>query len=261
MLAKVRQGEIVETVYREGKASISELAERFNVTTETIRRDLVILTNNEKLQRVHGGVVLASAVRSEPDYEYRIKLHAEEKRRIGQAAAKLIKDGDAIFIDEGSASTALAEALTGLRGLQIVTCSLPNAVLLAKKLKDGEITGNLTVLGGIVDPQSKGVFGLEAAQQLLKMNFSLAFFGATALNSDGIYVWYASEANFTRNLLEKSMKRVCLAESEKFGKTSFCHVTGFENVDILFTDSKNPIDNEILKAIHEAGTEVQIIQA
>ena len=113
MLAKERQNAMLEIVRRDGRATIADLARTFDVTTETVRRALSLHSKSEPIRRVHGGAVLLPPVRHEYDLEERKLCFPNEKRAIGVLAAGLLSDGDAIAIDEGSATEAFAEAIFG----------------------------------------------------------------------------------------------------------------------------------------------------
>lgn len=258
MPAKQRQDEMREIIRRNGRATIADLARRFGVTTETVRRDLSILSQKEPIRRIHGGAVLLPPVLHERDYEERKLSFRQEKQAIGALAAASLSDGDAVAIDEGSATEAFAEAIFGKKDLLIATCSLEIASVLHRKIKRGDFSGSVVMLGGTVDPKLGCVIGGDCFVMLDRMHFNKAFFGATAVSEDGVLFWDNAAAQFTARLLSRAETRVCLAESEKFGKNSFFLCADFHTVDRIITDAAVPIPDPIVRAVRQAGAELSV---
>ena len=258
MLAKTRQDEMREIILRNGRATITELAETFHVTTETVRRDLTVLSSCAPIRRVHGGAVLLPPILEDRDYEIRRITAPEEKRQIGILAAGSLSSGDIVYIDEGSVTEAFAEAIVGLQNLKIVTCSIQIAAAIQRKLKRGEISGTLIQLGGVVEPMSGAVHSGDCFDQISRMNYTSAFFGATAVSQEGALFWSTAMAQFTRCALARAEKRICLAESDKFGKTSFCLCAGFDMIDRIITDDTHPIPDPIIRTLRQNGTDLSI---
>ena len=258
MLAKTRQDGMREIILRNGRATITELAEKFNVTTETVRRDLTVLSAKSPIRRVHGGAVLLPPILEDRDYEIRRITAPEEKRQIGLLAADSISSGDIVYIDEGSVTEAFAEAIVGLENLKIVTPSIQIAAVIQRKLKRGDLSGTLIQLGGVIEPTTGAVHSGDCFDQISRMNFTAAFFGATAVSEEGALFWSTAMAQFTRSVLARAEKRICLAESDKFGKTSFCLCAGFGMIDRIITDDTHPIPDSIIRAIRQSGTDLSI---
>lgn len=258
MLAKERQSAMREIIRRDGRATIADLARRFNVTTETVRRDLSLLSQKEPIRRIHGGAVLLPPVLHEYDLEERKLSFPNEKRAIGALAAGLLSDGDSVAIGEGSAAEAFAESIFGKKDLLITTCSLDIASVLRRKIKRGDFSGSIVMLGGTVDPRFGCVIGGDCFAMLDRMYFNKVFFGATAISERGVLLWDNAEAQFTSRLLSHAETRVCLAESDKFGKNSYFLHSEFGEIDRIVTDATVPIPEPILRAIRQAGTELSV---
>lgn len=258
MLAKERQNAMLEIVRRDGRAAIADLARTFDVTTETVRRDLSLLSQNEPIRRVHGGVVLLPPVRHEYDLEERRLCFPNEKRAIGVFAASLLSDGDAVAIDEGTATEAFAEAIFGKKDLLITTCSPEIAMILHRKIKRGDFTGTVVMLGGTLNSRNGCVMESDCIPMLDRLYFNKVFAGATAVSEKGVFLWNNLEAAFTARLFSHSETRIVLAESDKFGKNSFFLYSEFGGIDRLVTDATIPIPEPIARAIKEAGTELSI---
>ena len=256
MLAKERQSAMREIIRRDGRATIADLARRFDVTTETVRRDLSLLSQKEPIRRIHGGAVLLPPVLHEYDLEERKLSFPNEKRAIGALAASLLSDGDSVAIGEGSTTAAVAEAIFGRKDLLVTTCSLEIASLLHRKIKRGDFTGTVVMLGGVVEPRIGCVIGGDCFAMLDRMYFNKAFFGATAISERGVLLWDNAEAQFTSRLLSHAETRVCVAESEKFGKNSYFLHSEFGEIDRIVTDATVPIPEPILRAIKQAGAEL-----
>ena len=258
MLAKERQNAMLEIIRRDGRATITELARTFDVTTETVRRDLSLLSQKEPIRRVHGGVVLLPPVRHEYDLEERKLCFPNEKRAIGALAASLLSDGDAVAIDEGSATEAFAEAIFGRKDLLITTCSPEIAMVLHRKIKRGDFTGTVIMLGGTLNARNGCVIEGDCIPMLDRLYFNKAFAGATAVSEKGVFLWNNLEAEFTSRLFSHSEMRIVLAESDKFGKNSFFLYSEFNGVDRVVTDSTIPIPEPVVRALEQAGTELSI---
>ena len=258
MLAKERQSAMREIIRRDGRATIGELARHFDVTTETVRRDLSLLSQKEPIRRIHGGAVLLPPVQHAFDLEERKLTFPNEKRAIGVLATGFLSDGDSVAIGGGSTTAAFAEAIFGKKDLLITTCSLEIASLLHRKIKRGDFAGTVVMLGGAVDPRIGCVIGGDCFAMLDRMYFNKAFFGATAISERGVLLWDNAEAQFTSRLLSHAETRICLAESSKFGKNSYFLHSEFGEIDRIVTDATVPIPNPILRAIKQAGTDLSI---
>ena len=258
MLAKERQSAMREIIRRDGRATIGDLARHFDVTTETVRRDLSLLSQKEPIRRIHGGAVLLPPVRHEFDHEERKLSFPNEKRAIGVLATEFLSDGDSVAISEGTTTEAFAEAIFGKKDLLITTCSLEIASVLHRKIKRGDFSGTVVMLGGTVDPKFGCVIGGDCFAMLDRMYFNKVFFGATAISERGILLWDNAEAQFTARLLSHAETRICLAESEKFGKNSYFLHAEFGEIDRIVTDATVPIPEPILRAIKQAGTELSV---
>ncbi|MDQ1248508.1 MAG: DeoR family transcriptional regulator, fructose operon transcriptional repressor, partial [Actinomycetota bacterium] len=131
MYAEERQAAIVTRARSQGRVDVADLAEAFDVSAETVRRDLSILERSGLVRRVHGGAIWADALGFEPALTVRETTQTEEKARIAEAALAFLPESGAIAIDAGSSTQRLAEIIPPGRELTVVTNSLPIASLLA----------------------------------------------------------------------------------------------------------------------------------
>jgi len=174
-----RQPEILEIARAEGKVMVEDLALRFGVTVQTIRRDLTELANAGKLERVHGGAILPSGV-TNILYEERRRLNEAAKTAIGGACAAAIPEDCSIFLDIGTTTEAVARALIDHRNLMVVTNNMNVArILLANA--DCEIV----LAGGALRRSDNGLVGHLTARAIENFKFDHAILGCSALDEDG----------------------------------------------------------------------------
>ncbi len=174
-----RQLDIVELVKQTGRVSVEELATRFEVTPQTIRKDLNDLCERGLLQRFHGGAMLSSGVANFA-YEARRQLATDEKRRIGVRAAALIPDDCSLFINIGTTTEQVAMALRERQGLLIITNNINVINILA-----GNPNIEMIVAGGVVRQSDGGVVGEATAQFIRQFKVDYAVIGTSAIDEDG----------------------------------------------------------------------------
>ena len=134
MLSEQRQYEMTELICREGKASISELAEAFNVSCETIRRDLITISKGNLVRKVHGGAIAVRHSIRDESYAARQAQSSHSKQKIGERSALLIKDNDIVGIDSGTCAEALARSIQNVHNVTFIVHSLSVANILADKI-------------------------------------------------------------------------------------------------------------------------------
>lgn len=139
---------IIEQLKLEGQVKVPELSLRLTISEETVRRDLVVLEREGIAKRVYGGAVLQKSSGYEPPYVQRQQVRAEEKARIGRAAAEMIESGDTIAIDVGTTTLELAKAIAGRERLTILTNSVAVAYHLMESVSSGRFSGKIIVMGG-----------------------------------------------------------------------------------------------------------------
>lgn len=224
-----------------GKVRVSDLAEKFNVSSETIRRDLEVLEKTEQLKRVYGGAVKLSYQHGEPPYQQREMIHSEEKMAIGHRAASLIKDGDTIFLDSGTTTIETAKSIAGIQRLTIITNSLPVANLLKDSLLQEVFRGKVIMLGGEISPDQQSVSGYLCEEMLKNFYVDKAFLsvGGVSLQT-GISDYDLNESNISKLVSKNSKEVIVLADHSKMGVQSFSHITTLEQVDVIISDKSPP---------------------
>lgn len=215
--------------------SVAELATHFDVSEETIRRDVRQLETAGRVQKTHGGVSIPAGALEAP-YRIRLREQAEGKQRIARHAAQMVQDGMTLLLDSGTTCFWLARALAGVRELTIIT----NSVEIAHEVL-GRSGQRLFLAGGQIKPDYHAAFGPEAISFCQRFVPDLTVLSMGAVDSArGFLDFDADEAMFKRALLGRSRRVVVLADSTKFNKAGFIQVADYADVDVLCTDSAPP---------------------
>lgn len=230
-LAADRHGQILQALDASGTVSVSDLAQRFGVSMETIRRDLKVLADQNRLVMVHGG---ATTLTAEPSLSRRADENAPGKVAIGRKAAELIEDGMVVLIDSGSTTLQLAQALMLRSNLTVLTNSLPIGLMLARTKAIKTV-----LIGGEVETNDEAAFGLDAMEIVRKYRVDLAFIGAGGISDEGEFTDYTRIAAEQRALmLQSGRASYVLADRTKFTRRTpvIIHVTA-QQLAGLITDA------------------------
>ena len=250
MYAPERQQEILRLAREGGRVDVLSLAEEFQVTAETIRRDLKGLDRAGLLRRVHGGAIPAGRLGFEPDLAERESTAADEKDRIAKAAlAELPTDGTMI-LDAGSTVARLAGALPLEAMLTVVTHSLPIAARLA------DHPGiQLHLVGGRVRHRTRAAVDAWALRSYGEIRADILFVAANGFSAEhGLTTPDLAEAAVKRAAIRAARRVVLLADSSKHGQEHFARFGDLGDVDLLITDSG--LSPEHATAMERGGTEV-----
>lgn len=224
-----RHAEIIDILQQSGYWSVKDLAERFSVTTSTIRRDLEKLEQMDLLQRTHSG---AQPVRqTDTPASFKETLHAREKAAIGSLMASKILDGQTVLIDSGSTTLEVARHLTNSR-LTVVTNDLRIGLEIAKKPAI-----HLVFIGGELLPNVYTMWGPTAVEQISHLRFDVAVFGADTVNEEGIFNTSSYEVELKRQMRAASREAFFVADSSKFGREALFRVFGIDDFTAGVTDS------------------------
>lgn len=223
-----------------GKVLVVPLAKRFQVSNETVRRDLEALVKSNKLKRVYGGAVKTSYSEGEPPYQQRQIINFEAKQAIGKEASLLINDGDTIFLDTGTTILELARSIQGVKGLTILTNSLPTANLIKESLFQRVFTGKLIILGGEVSTDQQSISGYLCEEMLRKFYVDKAFISVGGVSiQTGISDYDLNESKVSEIALSMSKEVIILADQNKIGVQSFSSISPLDKVNVIISD-KNP---------------------
>lgn len=248
-----RHNQIVNLIAREGMVKNPQLMEMFDISIETVRRDLEFLEQQGYLRRVYGGAVANVSLRSEPEYASRSKTQFQEKNAIAEAAVKLITPEDTLYLGVGTTVQAMVQYMKGLGELTVFTNALRTAVELS------EMPGFSVILpGGQLRSKELTLSGFPAEENLVHFNVDKAFIGIGGINENGISDFHIAEANLHRKLIKNARQSIALADSSKLGVRAMNNVCGLEDIDIVITDAG--ISKEGQKMLEKAGVQVIIAQ-
>jgi DeoR family fructose operon transcriptional repressor len=254
MYAEERQQAIAQLVTRRGRLSVSELADQYDVTTETVRRDLSALERMGLVRRVHGGAVPTNSLTAiESALAERDTANTAEKDRIAKAAMALLPPpGSTVLVDAGSTTSRLAAFLPHDHPLTIVTHAVPVAARLA-----GLSQIELHLLPGRVRSTTQAAVGPETVAALDGLRADLAFIGTNGISvRHGLSTPDRDEAAAKRAMVSSARQVVVLADADKIMVESPIRFAALADVDVLITDSR--ITDEDRKALTDAGVEVVI---
>jgi DeoR/GlpR family transcriptional regulator of sugar metabolism len=242
----------IQELLRERQAvRVSTLSELLGVSEVTVRRDLEELERRGLLERTHGGAIAAQRMRIEPAYLEAISLHADEKRRIGEVAARLVQPRDTVFLNGGTTTLQVFRHLEAL-GSKIVT----NHVGIA--LESAERVFELILVGGEYRSPSNSCVGLFAADTVRKVYATKAILGVEGVSRrTGLTAAAAEEANIARIMIDQTQGQVIVvADSSKLGTVADFAIGPIDQVSVLVTDAG--IDDEYREELAELGLEVVV---
>lgn len=247
----LRQSEILELARTAGRVSVEELAGRFGVTRQTIRRDLAELADGGRLDRVHGGAVLRSGV-TNIGYAERAGIAAEAKRAIGRACAAGIADNTSLILNIGTTTEAVARALLGHRNLTVVTNNLNIANILA-----ANDSCDIIVAGGLLRRSDGGLTGALTTEVIGNFKADLAIIGCSAIDADGDLLDYdMAEVRVSRAILRQARQKWLVTDASKLERTAPIRVVSVTDLDAVFIDKALPPRMAEVCAV--AGTRVVV---
>ncbi|MDT5106514.1 MAG: DeoR family transcriptional regulator, fructose operon transcriptional repressor [Mycobacterium sp.] len=236
MYAEERQEAIAALVISRGRASVAELAKAYDVTTETVRRDLAVLDRAGVVRRVHGGAVPVRALHLvEPGVGERESTRADYKDAIAAAATEFFPlSGASVLLDAGTTTARIAALVPTDRELIVVTNSVPIAARLA-----AFSSVSLQLLGGRVRGITQAAVGEQALRVLDTMRVDIAFIGTNAISArHGLSTPDSEEAAVKRAMVRCANYVVVAADSTKVGREDFVSFAPISSVDTLITDSE-----------------------
>ncbi len=255
MLAQDRQRMIAGLIADQASVSTVDLARQFQVSVETIRRDLVALEEKGVLNRVYGGAVSIHRQRSaEPSFPERMLLNREAKERIGDLAARLASPGETVFVDMGTTCSMVARAMArSFRGT-VVTPSL----LVAQELAEIPAEQIGTVLApGHLRSGEWSVTGAATSTFLADIHYGTAFIGCGGIDAEvGVTDFGFEDAQVKQCAVRNAAKTYVLADSSKHGVVGSYSLMPWSEIHGLVTDTTPP--RGLVRAIQEARTRVYL---
>lgn len=251
MNGSYRIEEIYTMLLHRGRVSIAELAEKFQVTKTTIRRDLISMEDRGLAVRIRGYALSCSDTNRKLDQE----LYGEEKRRIAEAALKYIRNASSLALDAGSTVQTIANLLlesAHLTQLSIVTNDLSVALKLSDKFR-------VCLPGGVLLPGSGTLVGEDVDHYFSDIMIDVAFLGTTGVRDcPGLTVSYPLHQSAKKSLVACANKKIAVLDQSKFygrGVFTYCK---FEDLDVLITVETKE-NSERIKQIEDLGVEVVLV--
>lgn len=232
----IRRDAILEMLRNEERVYVSKLSKLFGTTEVTIRNDLTVLEQQHKLMRVQGGAVLY------PDTETPVIANAPQKQAIADAVTDMISDGDTLFINCGTTTLCVAQALKQRKNLNVVTNSIPVATALADVP-----TIRVLLLGGEVNAQYGFTYGANAQEQLAQYQAGWAILAVDGVSEGcGVTTYHAEEAILDRMMIDGAAHALIVADSSKIGRAGFSRICECSKRLTLVTDHVDPETQEQL---------------
>jgi DeoR family glycerol-3-phosphate regulon repressor len=225
-----RQSEILNIARAFGRVMVEDLARRFEVSAQTIRKDLNDLCDHRSLTRIHGGAIIASGVENLA-YEARRFVAAEEKKAIGAAAAALIPNGCSLFINIGTTTEEVASALTSHEDLQVI------------------------VAGGAVRRADGAVIGSTAISLIGQFKVDYAIIGASAIDEEGALLDFDyREVQAAQAIIANARSVMLVADSTKLRRSAPVRIAHISQIQTFVTDAALPAG--LANICHSRGIEV-----
>ncbi len=242
-MKSLRAYEIVEYVKERKFCSLTELMEKFGVSTATIHRDVASLVRGNRLRKVHGGVAAVNPEAALPahiadHYRERLRNNCDEKLEIAEKALAEIADGDILFLDSSTTVYYLGRALqhSDFTNLTIVT----NSMLIIQEFPLFPANYFLIALGGNYDLQLNAFLGQATLRELEQLSVDKSFFSALGVTPDGVSSRHENHALFLRRVLELARRNHLLISSDKFDKSGIFRIAPLSRIDRLISDAPSP---------------------
>lgn len=245
-----RGAEILELVTRAGGSMrIHSIAEALDVSEETVRRNVRRLSDEGLVRKVHGGVLLQYGS-TELSFAQRMAENPLPKQRIAAHVARLVSNGSSLFLDIGSTTAFIAEALKSHQELLVVTNSVSVAHSLAARNNN-----RVFMPGGELRGHDGGIFGAQALDFVRNFRTDFAVLSTSAINAlHGFMLFDLEEARYSRAIMANARTRIVAADTSKFGRSAPIALDAPSAVDLLVTNAPPPRD--IQDAARVWGTEI-----
>lgn len=254
MALSFRQTEIIDIARSDGRVIVEDLANRFDVTLQTIRRDLTELADAGLLDRVHGGAVPRTGV-TNLGYEQRRRMNEAAKAAIARACAEAIPNNCSIIINLGTTTEAVARELLQHTNITVVTNNMNVANILV--VNPG---CEIMVAGGALRRSDGGLVGELTTQFFEQFKVDIAVIGVSALDRDGDLLDFdLAEVRVSKAILQQARKTYLVCDHSKLGRSAPARVASLCEIDTIFTDQ--PLPSDLGRKCLEWGTRQCVAQA
>lgn len=249
-----RRNKIVELINTQGSVLVQNLSNAFGTSEVTIRADLRLLEDKGLVTRFHGGAAKLGSNLAETDnqevlLEDRYKLASDPKKRIAQAAAKMIAEGMTVILDSGSTTLLIAEALARKKNITVITNNLPVAFALAE---NKDIT--LVVCGGTVRHKTHSMHGNIAEQSLQGISADLMFVGADGIDATNGITTFNEGYSISGVMASAAHKVIAVLDATKFNRRGFNQVLPMNRIHCVITDDS--ISKQERATLEKTGVEL-----
>lgn len=251
MLAQERYDKILEILERDNSVKVSMLTKLFNVSIETVRRDMEYLEKEGLLQRVYGGAVLAKTDSKQLTFNIRQKEHIEEKREIADIAVRFVAEGQSIAMDGGTTTLEVARALKkNFQRLTIIT----NSLAVVNELSDMD-KYTIIMPGGVFKAEEFSFVGSITENTIGEFRVDTAFIGVSGISvKEGITDFLMDEIKIQKKMIDIAQQVILLAHSSKFDSVSLLKLCDFSDINMIITDSK--LKQSVLEKYLKQGVSV-----
>lgn len=235
MALSFRQTEILEIARAEGRVVVEDLAQRFDVTLQTIRRDLTDLADAGHLDRVHGGAIARTGV-ANIGYDQRRRMNEAAKTAIARACAAAIPDNSSLILNLGTTTEAVARELIHHRNITVVTNNINVANILA-----ANPGCEVMVAGGMLRRSDGGLVGELTTQFIEQFKVDTAVIGTSALDADGDLLDFdLAEVRVSRAIIRQARKRILVTDHSKLDRSAPARICSLSELDMVVTDRPFP---------------------
>lgn len=255
LLIEERRRDIVDRARQEGRVTVDDLVGRYGVSAVTIRGDLEHLELAGLLKRSHGGAVPHDASQQDTPLPIKETRRLAEKRRIGEAAARMIGDGETVILDSGSTTVEIARCIRQRKwsSLTVVT----NALNIALELS-GLPTVRVMMLGGMLRQTSYSLVGLDAERALSRLSADRLFLGVDGLDTTvGVTTPDPQEASLNAMMVKAAREVVAVCDASKLGQRSLAVIAPIGDLDVVITDTS--AGKAHVASLQDQGVEVVLV--
>ncbi|MCE0491726.1 DeoR/GlpR family DNA-binding transcription regulator [Pantoea sp. Mb-10] len=258
MLQETRLHRIRALLATQHQLSTERIIHELGISRETARRDIIELEAQGLARRVHGGLVAVNS-QPEPPLQVRRNAQAKEKRAIVNAAAQQLQPGQTLFLDAGTTTTMLAEALRGVAGLTIVTNSLQAALALSAAEEHETLNNQVILLGGTMMAGAQQTRGEMTLAEIYRYHADVALLSPVGIDArSGASSFHPHEAAIARAMVQQATRTILLADHSKLGVVSRTTYAAVSDVDLLICDG-GPAKPGALSALRQALPQVMVV--
>lgn len=246
----MRQAEICDLITKRGKINVGALAERFDASAETIRRDLTILADAGQIRKVHGGA-RALSPQGEGVFDARMRRNALAKRLIAEKVASLVSPRQTVFLDTGSTTLICAEAMARIKKLTVIT----NSTRIAATFAEGTGGAGVYLLGGYYRSDNAQTVGSDTVSEVGRFRADIAIITVAAIDAGNAMDFSNEEAQVARAMIAASAQTIIVADHTKFNHAAPFNVCNLNGIDTLVSD-KAP-GTTLEKVLNDANVNIQ----